>query len=262
MTQLHNTVMLLNLTIVEQILRTRPQMLSYVGPMYSFWHRMTLIKPIEHLKKEWNSPIYAFFGPTPNIGYHKCWHFHDFRCSKKNYTKPVCRYLDKADKCLTSNLHRHAKICWGTDTVKVVMGAKSAHEAHKTIVKGILLTGKITDTFQWKSGSKSTYLSHPHTKTKTWCIFITWVSNPADKAVSAEIMRWVSENLRPFDVVNDRGFQSLMKMGCPEYYIPSPSTVACDARQVFLNARQQLSKVLQVCLYHWYNQFRWILMTY
>ena len=76
------------------------------------------------------------------------------------------------------------------------------------------------------------------------------MSNPADKAVSAEIMRWVSENLRPFDVVNDQGFQSLMKMGCPEYYIPSPSTVACDARQVFLNARQQLSKVLQVCLYH------------
>jgi hypothetical protein len=29
----------------------------------------------------------------------------------------------------------------------------------------------------------------------------------------AEIVRWVSENLRPFEIVRDRGFQSLMKTG-------------------------------------------------
>ena len=30
---------------------------------------------------------------------------------------------------------------------------------------------------------------------------------------SAEIVRWVSKSLQPFDVVSDRGFLSLMKTG-------------------------------------------------
>jgi hypothetical protein len=61
----------------------------------------------------------------------------------------------------------------------------------------------------------------------------------------AEIVRWVSESKRPFNIVNDRGFQCLMKTGRPEYYIPSPSTVSQDVKQVFVNVRKHIAKMLQ-----------------
>jgi hypothetical protein len=57
---------------------------------------------------------------------------------------------------------------------------------------------------------------------------------------------WVSESLRPFKTVSDRGFKSLMKMGRPEYYLPSPSTVSRDVRLVFANVRKRMAKLMQV----------------
>ena len=62
----------------------------------------------------------------------------------------------------------------------------------------------------------------------------------------AEIVRWICEDARPFNIVNDRGFRSLMKTGQPEYYIPSPSTVSRDVRQVFVRTRNRISKMLNV----------------
>jgi hypothetical protein len=59
-------------------------------------------------------------------------------------------------------------------------------------------------------------------------------------------VRWVCENARPFNIVSDRSFHSLMKTGRPEYYIPSPSTVSRDVRQVFLRTRNRISKMLNV----------------
>jgi hypothetical protein len=63
---------------------------------------------------------------------------------------------------------------------------------------------------------------------------------------SAEIVRWVSESMRPFSIVKDRGFQSLMKTGRPEYYIPSPETVSRDVKKVFVCCRERIAKMLQV----------------
>jgi hypothetical protein len=62
----------------------------------------------------------------------------------------------------------------------------------------------------------------------------------------AEIVRWVSESVRPFSIVEDRGFLMLMKTGRPEFYIPSASTVSRDVRLVFARARQRIGKMLQV----------------
>jgi hypothetical protein len=62
----------------------------------------------------------------------------------------------------------------------------------------------------------------------------------------AEIVRWVAESMRPFEIVKDRGFQSLMKTGRPGYYIPLPSTVARDVRLVFARTRNRISKMLRV----------------
>jgi hypothetical protein len=63
---------------------------------------------------------------------------------------------------------------------------------------------------------------------------------------SVEIARWVSMNFRPFNIVSDPGFQCLMKMGWPDYYIPSPSTVSRDVRLVFARTRTRIATMLQV----------------
>ena len=79
-----------------------------------------------------------------------------------------------------------------------------------------------------------------------------WLNSDVSNACCcrSEIVRWVLESLRPFDVVKDRGFQSLMKTGRPEYYLPSPLTVSCDVRLVFARTRKHVAKMLQVSLYY------------
>ena len=62
----------------------------------------------------------------------------------------------------------------------------------------------------------------------------------------AQIVRWVAENMWPFTVVKDQGFQSLMKTGRPGYYIPSPATVSRNVKNVFVQCRQRIAKMLQV----------------
>ena len=49
----------------------------------------------------------------------------------------------------------------------------------------------------------------------------------------AEIVRWVAESMRPFNIVRDHGFECLMKTGRPEYKLPSLSMVGHDVRKVF-----------------------------
>ena len=61
-------------------------------------------------------------------------------------------------------------------------------------------------------------------------------------------MRWVAESARPFKIVADHGFQSLMKTGRPSYYIPSPSQVSRDVRLVFGRSRGRIAKLLQVII--------------
>jgi hypothetical protein len=86
------------------------------------------------LTKEWTSPVYAFFQPTPNIGYEDGRRYHSFKCAGKSCTKTICRYLDKKDAKSTSNLRKHAKSCWGEAAVRAVDQAKNATEARDKIV--------------------------------------------------------------------------------------------------------------------------------
>ena len=56
----------------------------------------------------------------------------------------------------------------------------------------------------------------------------------------------MSENKRPFKIVTDHGFRSLMKTRRPEYHIPSAETVSRDIRIVFVNIRRRIAKILRV----------------
>lgn len=52
--------------------------------------------------------------------------------------------------------------------------------------------------------------------------------------------------MRPFSIVEDQGFKTLMKTGRPEYYIPSRITVARDVKHVFNKTRERIGKMLKV----------------
>ncbi|KIK80452.1 hypothetical protein PAXRUDRAFT_765721, partial [Paxillus rubicundulus Ve08.2h10] len=155
---------------------------------------------VEHLRKEWTSPIYAFFDPTPLIVEINGCHMHDFECTRQGCNKRIQRYLDKRDATSTSNLQKHSKKCWGTEVVAAADGAKDADEVRMKIVGGGLHNGSIMVLFEWKGKGKVTYSHCQHTCSKT--------------------------NLCPFTIVSDRGFLCLLKTGCPEHYIPSPSTAS------------------------------------
>jgi hypothetical protein len=59
------------------------------------------------------------------------------------------------------------------------------------------------------------------------------------------MVRWVCEDLRPFQIVKDRGFRCLMKTGRPEIYIPSPETISRDVRLIYARTRERLAQILQ-----------------
>ena len=59
-------------------------------------------------------------------------------------------------------------------------------------------------------------------------------------------MQWVSENKWPFSIVKDCGFASLMKTGRPKYHIPSPETVSCNVKGVFVHVCKHIAQILQV----------------
>ena len=63
---------------------------------------------------------------------------------------------------------------------------------------------------------------------------------------SAEMVRWIEESKRPFQIVNDRGFQSLMKTGRPGFQLPSAETISRDTKNAFVAVRQRIAKMLKV----------------
>jgi hypothetical protein len=155
---------------------------------------------IARLSKDWGAPIYAFFKPDPVVEYVDGRRCHAFQClakTCKQKTRVVRRYLDTGDAKSTGNMRKHAKKCWGDDIVATADKAKSATDVRNTTVKGVLNPQLITAAFKRKGKGKVTYSYRQHTKTKS----------------KAEIVRWVSKSMRPFDIVEDRRFLCLMKTG-------------------------------------------------
>ncbi|KAG1745709.1 hypothetical protein EDB19DRAFT_1578893, partial [Suillus lakei] len=143
--------------------------------------------------------VYVFYEPIPSIEYIGRQCSHVFQCMGKGCEQHIQRYLDKGDAKSTSNMAKHAKSCWGPEAYDAAQDTKSAAAAHEGIIKNLLKSGTITSSFKRTSKGKVTYSHRQHTKTET----------------KAEI--------------------SLMKMGHPEYYLPSPSMVSHDVKLVFAN---------------------------
>ncbi|KAF9229364.1 hypothetical protein BS17DRAFT_689570, partial [Gyrodon lividus] len=142
------------------------------------------------LKKECVSPVYAFFDLTPAIIDINGCCVHEFKCSAHSCKAKIHWYLDKKDVCLTGNMWKHVKLCWGDEALEAAGIAKD-------IVGGILQNGLKMAAFERKGKGKVIYSHRLHTCAET----------------KAEIVQWVFESLCPFNIVKDRAFQPLMKTG-------------------------------------------------
>jgi hypothetical protein len=165
------------------------------------------------LLKDWNVPVYAFFNPVPSINYvgnpARCAHV--FKCNVKGCKGKglnqwhVWRYLDTANRKLTSNLYHHAKICWGEEAVAGADAAKLHGAAYKIIEKLLRMQdGSIIAMFKHVKGNGKVAYSHKqHIKTRAWYTRVCLLTHNADKVVSAEMVRWVAKSMHPFKIVND-----------------------------------------------------------
>jgi hypothetical protein len=94
---------------------------------------------IERLSKDWTSPIYVFFRPTPRIEYKKDRRCHIFECAAANCKgrtgRDVRRFLDTSDAKSTGNLRKHAKVCWGAETVAAADTTKDLPGAREILKK-------------------------------------------------------------------------------------------------------------------------------
>ncbi|KIJ94929.1 hypothetical protein K443DRAFT_109642, partial [Laccaria amethystina LaAM-08-1] len=183
----------------------------------------------ECMLKRWTSPIYTFYHPIPDIEYVDGRRAHVFQCTAKSCSYKCHHFLDGPDCSSTGNLIKHVKSCWGDAAYEAATNCQNANNARESIVKPLVKTGTITVAFDRKGKGKVTYRHRQHTKTET----------------KAEIVRWVSESVRPFKIVEDRGFLSLMKTGWPDYYLPSASTVSRDVRIVFARTRARIGQMRQ-----------------
>ena len=127
---------------------------------------------LERLSRDWTSPIYVFFKATPSIEYIKDRRVHVFECHAKHCKgkgngRMVRRYLDTTDAKSTSNLRKHAKICWGEEAVAAADQTRDVLAAREALEKMSTKDGSILEAFERVAKSKVTYSHRQHTTTET-----------------------------------------------------------------------------------------------
>jgi hypothetical protein len=117
------------------------------------------------MKKKWRAPIYGFFKAMPEIEYKDERRSHVFHCLADGCDNVVWRFVGRDSS--TSNLIKHAKKCFGEDTVKAATSAKNAMEVRDKIVGGMLKNGKLTTVFERKDRQRVSYSHRQHSKVET-----------------------------------------------------------------------------------------------
>ena len=83
----------------------------------------------------------------------------------------VRRYLDTGDAKSTSNLRKHARLCWGVETVAEADDTKN-YGAASEIIK-LQRDGSITEAFERKGKGKVTCSHRQHTTTQSRCVHVS-----------------------------------------------------------------------------------------
>ncbi|KAF7322202.1 hypothetical protein MKEN_00744700 [Mycena kentingensis (nom. inval.)] len=184
---------------------------------------------LEKLRRSWTSPIYVFYKGDVRIEYRDGKLHHVFVCAARGCGHSVSRNQTTKDRNSSKNLTKHAKKCWGADTVEAARRLRSLPKARELLEKHKgSKTQRITDIFKQHTPGGEVISNVPLTKSET----------------RTGVVRWVAESLRPFAIVADRGFRYLMKSGRPTMWIPSPSTVSRDADRLFNATQRRLKRRL------------------
>jgi len=127
----------------------------------------------------------------------------------------VRRFLDTKDKALTKSLQAHALQCCSLGILEKSEEAPNIASARDALKKADLRDGSITAVFERTGKGKLTYSHRPHTKNETWYDDLLLMLIVLITPNSCEIVKWVTQSMRPFSIVEDDGFKMLMKTGRP-----------------------------------------------
>jgi hypothetical protein len=62
---------------------------------------------------------------------------------------------------------------------------------------------------------------------------------------SARIVKWVTENNRPANIIKDRELRELLTAGRPHIELPSPDTISRDIKASFNKCRERIATLLR-----------------
>lgn len=167
--------------------------------------------------------------------------------SRLKCAKPYLRGTG-TDSGSTGVMRDHVPQCWGED---VWNEAKDLQlDPVKDIVKKFktMKNVKLTKMFARVPGSKETYSLTPPSREEIRFVFQHSSSLLANIAFSVTIACWVSESMRPFHIIKDRGLRWLCKTGQPHFYLPDKTTVAKDVKYLYSWSECHLAEELQVSL--------------
>jgi len=63
---------------------------------------------------------------------------------------------------------------------------------------------------------------------------------------SAHLVKWVTENNRPINIINDRELRDLLTAGRPSIQLPGNTTISRDINASFEKCRERIAKLLEV----------------
>lgn len=148
--------------------------------------------------------------------------------------KPVKRYQDTGDYASTGNITAHAKKCFGAGVVaKFREHAKSysVSELWTLATDERIRTPRIDDLFTRMAQEQQSFFIHPYTQDE----------------YNAETVMWVSEDSRPFEVVQDRSYRWQIREGRPYMEVLHPKALGRWVRKAFAYVRRKVvAKKLQV----------------
>ncbi|KAJ7284764.1 hypothetical protein C8J57DRAFT_1052823, partial [Mycena rebaudengoi] len=172
------------------------------------------------------STTYTFYDSDIDIEYCNGNLHHVFTCAAWGCGHRVSRNQATKDRNSTKNLKKHAKKCWGEETLDAAAALGSLDKAQNLLAanKGAK-TQRITDIFKRHTpgGNRDNFSHFPLSKSETRCGFFS---------------------LRPFTIAADRGFRYLMKSGRPTMWIPSPTTIAHDVKVLWKKTRERIAQRL------------------
>ncbi|KIL71505.1 hypothetical protein M378DRAFT_55498, partial [Amanita muscaria Koide BX008] len=147
---------------------------------------------VARMMKGFNAPVYGFYEPIPAIVKVNGRRCHVFACAAVGCGQKIKRYLDKNDKCSTSNLRSHSKKCWGEEAFEKAHEVKDLAKIREVVGRAKNSpNGNVAAMFACSEGKGIvSYMHRQHTT----------------EEARAVIVKWVAQSMRPFSIVEDPGF--------------------------------------------------------